>query len=148
MIETIKKSVEEINDDFDSFRIVLTSVITHDTHRKKCLKELGALRNATLTSHLSLIDTLVKELEGKNGEDCHCHKNYDRFIRNGLAAGFTDDQVNFMWEFLVLFDEHSQEKTLTERLLDQESVLLTLTVWNECRAALLAHLKTLQAEQK
>jgi len=23
---------------------------------------------------------------------------YDGFIRNGLACGFTDDQINFLWD--------------------------------------------------
>lgn len=26
---------------------------------------------------------------------------YDRFIRTGLAAGFTDDQVDFLWDFII-----------------------------------------------
>jgi hypothetical protein len=26
---------------------------------------------------------------------------YDRFIRSGLAAGFTDDQIDFLWSFLA-----------------------------------------------
>lgn len=36
---------------------------------------------------------------------CYCHRNYDRFIRAGLSAGFTDDQINFMWEYLALFEK-------------------------------------------
>lgn len=27
---------------------------------------------------------------------------YDEFVRNGLNAGFTDDQINFMWEFIMM----------------------------------------------
>jgi hypothetical protein len=26
---------------------------------------------------------------------------YDEFIKNGLNAGFTDDQINFMWEYIM-----------------------------------------------
>lgn len=27
-------------------------------------------------------------------------KLYDLFIRNGLAVGFTDDQIDFLWEYV------------------------------------------------
>jgi hypothetical protein len=27
---------------------------------------------------------------------------YDEFVRNGLRAGFTDDQINFLWEFIMM----------------------------------------------
>jgi len=25
---------------------------------------------------------------------------YDRFVKNGLAVGFTDDQIDFLWDYL------------------------------------------------
>ena len=25
---------------------------------------------------------------------------YDRFIKNGLAIGFTDDQIDFLWDWI------------------------------------------------
>jgi len=31
---------------------------------------------------------------------------YDLFIRKALAAGFTDDQADFMWEYLGVFFEN------------------------------------------
>lgn len=27
-------------------------------------------------------------------------KIYDTFIRSGLGAGFTDDQIDFLWEWI------------------------------------------------
>jgi len=27
---------------------------------------------------------------------------YSEFIKKGLSAGFTDDQINFMWEFIMM----------------------------------------------
>ena len=27
---------------------------------------------------------------------------YNLFIKNGLSAGFTDDQINFMWEYIMM----------------------------------------------
>lgn len=27
---------------------------------------------------------------------------YSEFIKSGLNAGFTDDQINFMWEFVMM----------------------------------------------
>lgn len=29
-------------------------------------------------------------------------KLYDEFIKNGLASGFTDDQIDFMWEYVLM----------------------------------------------
>jgi hypothetical protein len=29
-------------------------------------------------------------------------KLYSEFIKKGLNAGFTDDQINFMWEYVML----------------------------------------------
>lgn len=26
---------------------------------------------------------------------------YDKFIRNGLNVGFTDDQIDFLWNFIM-----------------------------------------------
>lgn len=27
------------------------------------------------------------------------NEKYDAFIKNGLASGFTDDQINFLWDW-------------------------------------------------
>ena len=36
---------------------------------------------------------------------------YDSFIRNGLAVGFTDDQIDFLWTY---FQEQRHEESVRE----------------------------------
>ena len=40
---------------------------------------------------------------------------YDTFIRSGLAAGFTDDQIDWLWEHLSTFkDNHFLDEAAVE----------------------------------
>jgi len=71
--------VEEIKNDFDSFRIVLTSVITHDTQREECLKELDSLKNTCLkalqpqqSQQVRVVGEIVKDLEKRQFEEPYC----------------------------------------------------------------------------
>jgi hypothetical protein len=34
-----------------------------------------------------------------NGCTCPTEDKYTNFIKNGLQAGFTDDQINFLWDW-------------------------------------------------
>ena len=35
-------------------------------------------------------------------EHCLASQRYDKFIKNGLAVGFTDDQIDFLEEWIKL----------------------------------------------
>ncbi len=38
------------------------------------------------------------------------NKQYDTFIKSGLAIGFTDDQIDFLWEWI---NELAKQKALS-----------------------------------
>lgn len=40
----------------------------------------------------------------KKDEDFNDNEKYDSFIRGGLNSGFTDDQINFLWEWFEYID--------------------------------------------
>ena len=45
--------------------------------------------------------------------------NYDRFIRNGMAVGFTDDQIDFLAEWIEI-EEYRKQPTDVENSAQKE----------------------------
>ena len=43
---------------------------------------------------------LVPECGNKNCDKCY-PDFYTSFIKNGLNVGFTDDQIDFLWDFII-----------------------------------------------
>ena len=67
--------------------------MTYEEKARKTAEHIGNISQGCL-------ETLIEEVLEEQKE---LYKElYNEFIENGLNAGFTDNQLNFMWEFIMM----------------------------------------------